>query len=78
MSIEEIDWLVSNCVLNSGCVYYAKDKYALINVLAKSIRDYVRWPQIMAEDTLCYYPDDKKVEITPDLLERLKGYVCND
>lgn len=72
---DKISWLLSNCILNPGCVYFESDKYLVFNVNARAIRDEIRWPQILPENIMDAYPQDKCVEITDSLKERLKRYI---
>ena len=72
---EELENLLSNCILNPGCVYYREGKYVLFNVQARSVRSLVRWPQMLPEDIREAYPEDKRIEITDELLEKLVKYL---
>lgn len=72
---DKISLLLSNCILNPGCVYFESDKYLVFNVNARAIRDKIRWPQILPENIMDAYPQDKCVEITDPLKERLKRYI---
>ncbi len=72
---DKISWLLSNCILNPGCVYFRVGEYVVFNVNARAVRDKVRWPQILPENIMEAYPSDKRIEITDKLLEKLTGYL---
>ncbi|WP_256219555.1 radical SAM protein [Selenomonas ruminantium] len=72
---KELENLLSNCILNPGCVYYREGKYVLFNVQARSLRSIARWPQLLPEDIREAYPEDKRIEITDELWGRLVKYL---
>ncbi|BAL84072.1 hypothetical protein SELR_23640 [Selenomonas ruminantium subsp. lactilytica TAM6421] len=72
---EEILWLLSNCILNPGCVYYKPDKYVLFNVQSRSVRGRIRWAQTLPANVMDAYPEDKRIEITEYLHDRLGDYL---
>lgn len=51
--------LIEQYVLNPGCLYIIDKKIFLFNVLSRSIRDIIQWPNILKKDISSYYPLDK-------------------
>lgn len=56
----EMDNFMKDFILNPGCIYIVDDTFIAFNVLARSVRDHIRYPKTL-KDILSYYEKDKVI-----------------